>query len=176
MRGRRLFVHLAFGLLNGLFFILCALPGHAVEMVNDPKGFLNFAWGSPLAGRTDLVLARAGPHINEYRLKNGEPTFAGLPVDSVLLSTVDEQFARVTIRYRGERTHKQMLSYLERTFGPIERLPGQMMRGLNQQYNWRGSDTEINLTYEANLDRGFVFIESRTLSPRFNDQLTDSAE
>jgi hypothetical protein len=51
-----------------------------------------------------------------------------------------------------------------------------MMRGLNQQYNWRGGETEINLTYEANLDRGFIFIESRSLSPRFHDQITDSAE
>jgi hypothetical protein len=176
MQRRRLIDSRVFGCLTVLFFILCALPGYGVEMVNDPKGFLNFAWGSPLAGRSDLVIARAGPHINEYKLRNGEPTFADLRVDSVLLSTVDEQFARVTIRYRGEQTHKQVLSYLERTFGRVERLPGQMMRGLNQQYNWRGSDTEINLTYEANLDRGFVFIESRTLSPRFNDQLTDSAE
>jgi hypothetical protein len=165
-----------FGFATGLFLLLCPLTSHAVEMVNDPEGFQNLSWGSPLAGRADLVLARAGPHINEYKPKNGEPTFADQRVDSVILSTVDQQFARVTIRYRGEQTHKRMLSYLERTFGNIDRLPGQMMRGLNQQYNWRGSDTEINLTYEANLDRGFIFIESRTLSPRFNDQLTDSAE
>jgi hypothetical protein len=58
----------------------------------------------------------------------------------------------------------------------IERLPGQMMRGLNQQYTWRGPETEISLTYEANRDRGFVFIESRNLAPRFQDRIADSAE
>ena len=51
-----------------------------------------------------------------------------------------------------------------------------MARGLNQQYNWRGSDTEINLTYQAGTERGYIFIDSRTLAPRFNDYITDSAE
>jgi hypothetical protein len=51
-----------------------------------------------------------------------------------------------------------------------------MMRGLNQQYTWRGTDTEINLTYHANTERGYIFIDSRTLAPRFNDRITDSAE
>jgi hypothetical protein len=68
------------------------------------------------------------------------------------------------------------MTYLERQFGPIERIPGQMMRGLNQQYNWRGSDSEINVTYQANTERGFMFLDSRTLAPRFNDHIADSAD
>jgi hypothetical protein len=91
-----------------------------------------------------------------------------------MLSAVDDQFARVTIRYRGEATHKHVLNYLERTYGEVDRIPGQMTRGLNQQYNWRGPESEINLTYEGNSERGYIFIESRTLAPRFNDGLTDS--
>ena len=51
-----------------------------------------------------------------------------------------------------------------------------MTRGLNQQYNWRGTETEINLTYQAGTERGYIFIDSRTLAPRFNDDITDSAE
>ncbi len=148
----------------------------AVPMVNDPNGFQSLAWGVALTTRPDLEVARAGPHVNEYQLKDIQPLFAGIPVESVRFLSVDEQFARVTIRYQGDDRHKQILTYLEQQFGSLERVPGQMMRGLNQQYNWRGTDTEINLTYHANTERGFIFIDSRTLAPRFNDHLTDSAE
>jgi hypothetical protein len=149
---------------------------HAGPMVNDPNGFQNLAWGVALTATPDLEVTKAGPHVNEFQLRDSQPLFAGIPVESVRFLSVDEQFARVTIRYQGDDRHKQILTYLEQQFGPLERIPGQMMRGLNQQYNWRGTDTEINLTYHANTERGFIFIDSRTLAPRFNDHITDSAE
>jgi hypothetical protein len=114
--------------------------------------------------------------VNEYQLRDGPPSYAGVSVESLRFLSVDEQFARVTIHYQGEDRHKQILAYLEGQFGSLERVPGQMMRGLNQQYTWRGTDTEINVTYHANTERGFIFIDSRTLAPRFNDRITDSAE
>jgi hypothetical protein len=147
----------------------------AAAMKNDPKGFHGIEWGSPL-NETEFSPSHVGEHISDYRLKNGTPHFAGTDVDSIVFSTVDDQFARVTIRYRGQAKHKTLLDYLERSYGAIERIPGQMTRGLNQQYNWRGPETEINLTYEGSLERGYIFIESRTLSPRFNDGLTDSGD
>ncbi|MBU6480075.1 MAG: hypothetical protein KGS09_05975 [Nitrospirae bacterium] len=149
---------------------------HAVPMVNDPNGFQNLSWGTTLTARPDLEVTRGGQHVNEYQLRDSPPLFAGIPVESVRFLSVDEQFARVTIRYQGDDRHRQILTYLEQQFGSIERVPGQMMRGLNQQYNWRGTDTEINLTYHANTQRGFIFIDSRTLAPRFNDQMADSAD
>lgn len=156
--------------------VLSAQVACAVPMVNDPRGFHDILWGVALTGRQDLEVTRSSPHITEYRLKTEAPAFAGAPVTSVAFVAVDDQFARVTIRYQGEQIHKQVLAYLEKEFGPIERIPGQMTRGLNQQYNWRGPETEINLTYQASTERGFISIDSRTLAPRFNDQLTDSAE
>jgi hypothetical protein len=149
---------------------------HAVPMVNDPNGFQSLTWGTTLTTRPDLEVATAGPHVNEFQLKDGPPSYAGIPVESLRLLSVDDQFARVTIRYHGDDRHKQILAYLEQQFGSLERIPGQMLRGLNQQYTWRGSDTEINLTYHANTERGYLFIDSRTLAPRFNDRITDSAE
>ncbi len=149
---------------------------HAVPMTNDPNGFQSLTWGIALATRPDLEVARAGPHVNEYRLREGPPAYAGVPVESLLLLSVSEQFARVTIHYQGEDRHKQILTYMERQFGSLERVPGQMLRGLNQQYTWRGTDTEINLTYHANTGRGIIFIDSRTLAPLFNDHISDSAE
>jgi hypothetical protein len=150
-----------------------ASPARATTMSHDPNGFHGILWGSPL-NESQFSVSHPGTRISDYRLKEGRSRFADTDVDSIMFSTVDNQFARVTIRYRGENTHKKVLAYLEQTYGEIDRLPGQMTRGLNQQYNWRGPETEINLTYEGNLERGYIFIESRTLSPRFNDGLTDT--
>ncbi|MET0514116.1 MAG: hypothetical protein ABW047_02120 [Nitrospiraceae bacterium] len=155
---------------------LDATPSFAVPMTNDPRGFRELTWGISLADHAELTVARADDRIIDYRLKESPPRFAEIEVESIVFSTIYNEFARVTIRYRGEETHKKLLTYLQQTYGPIERLPGQMTRGLNQQYNWRGPETEINLTYESNRDRGYLFIESRTLSPRFNDQITDTGE
>ena len=161
-------------------FMACALANAfgakqvgATTMTHDPKGFHGIPWGSSL-NEAQFSVSHPGARISDYRLKDGQSRFADTDVDSIMFSTVDNQFARVTIRYRGENTHKKVLAYLEQTYGEIDRLPGQMTRGLNQQYNWRGPETEINLTYEGNLERGYIFIESRTLSPRFNDGLTDT--
>ena len=168
--GRHLF------LLGLLLCMSRPFLAHAVPMVNDPNGFQNLAWGTTLTTRPDLEVTTAGPHVNEFQSRNGAPSYAGIPVESVRFLSVDNQFARVTIRYQGDDRHKQILAYLEQQFGSLERIPGQMMRGLNQQYTWRGTDTEINLTYHANTERGYIFIDSRTLAPRFNDRITDSAE
>jgi hypothetical protein len=163
-------------LLGLILLLLSPSSSGAVSMTNDPKGFQNIVWGAALKIRTDLEPTRKGQNFVEYQFKNTPPTFANIPVESLRLSTVDDQFARVTIRYQGEETHKRILAYLETEFGRMEHLPGQMLRGLNQQYNWRGNESEINLTYQASTERGFIFLDSRTLAPRFNDLLADTAE
>ena len=148
----------------------------AVPMANDPKGFHDIPWGTSLSSRLDLETVRTGPHVIEYLHKTEPSLFAGTKMTSILYVSLDDQFARVMIRYQGELVHKHVLSFLETQFGSLERIPGQMARGLNQQYTWRGSDTEITLTYQAGTERGYIFIDSRTLAPRFNDYITDSAE
>lgn len=162
--------------LVGALVLLAAGPVSAITMANDPQGYRDLHWGVSLAGIPDLTVTRENTHTIDYEFRDRPPMYADIPVERVHLSTVDAQFARVTIRYHGAQAHKQVLHYLEQTYGAIERLPGQMMRGLNQQYTWRGTETEITLTYEANRDRGFLFIESRNLAPRFQDRLSDTAE
>ena len=148
----------------------------AVPMMNDPKGFHNISWGTSLTARQDMEALRSGPFVTEYLRKTEATSFAGAEMTSILYVSVDDQFARVTIRYQGEQIHAQVMTFLETQFGRLDRIPGQMARGLTQQYNWRGPETEINLTYQAATGRGYIFIDSRTLAPRFNDHLTDSAE
>ncbi len=156
--------------------VISANSAWAVPMINDPKGFHDIPWGTSLSLRQDLETIRVGPHIIEYLRKREPASFAGTEVTSILYVSLDDQFARVMIRYQGEQIHKHVLHFLENQFGGLERIPGQMARGLNQQYTWRGSDTEITLTYQASTERGYIFIDSRTLAPRFNDYITDSAE
>lgn len=145
----------------------------AVPMTNDPKGFHDIPWGTSLSSRRDLEPMQVDPHIAEYLRKAEPPAFAGTEMTSVLYVSVDDQFARVVIRYQGDHVHRQVLAFLESRFGRLERVPGQMARGLTQQYNWRGPDTEINLTYQAGTERGYIFFDSRTLAPRFHDYITD---
>ncbi|MDF0668577.1 MAG: hypothetical protein P0119_21210 [Nitrospira sp.] len=148
----------------------------AVPMTDDPKGFHDIPWGTSLSSRQDLEPIQADPHIMEYLYRTEPLSFAGTEMTRILYLSVDDQFARVIIRYQGDQVHRQVLSFLENRFGRLERIPGQMARGLTQQYNWRGSDTEINLTYQAGTERGYIFIDSRSLAPRFNDYITDFAQ
>ena len=147
----------------------------ARPMQNDPEGFQGLRWGTSLEDIDGLLLISSWQHINEYEFAAGPPRIGKASPESVKLSTVDGKFARVTVRYHGQTTHTQLLAYLESQFGRIERMPGSMVRGLNQQYNWRGPETEINLTYQAMGERGFLFIESRTFAPRFTDTLPEHA-
>ncbi len=144
-------------------------------MQNDPGGYRGISWGASLSANDDVVLLSTWQHIDEYEFKDGPPGLGDATLEVVKLSTVSGEFARVTIRYHGKENHDQIVAYLESHYGPIERMPGSMMRGLNQQYNWRGPETELNLTYQAMGERGFIFIESRTLAPHFLDTLPDSA-
>ncbi len=166
----------AFTLAAGLLCCIILAPApsaHAVGMANDPKGFNNIPWGTALDGRPELMLANSTPHIKEYELKNGPLQLGEAKVDTMRLSTFDGKFARVTIRYRGRNVHAQVLAYLQAQYGSLDRTPGQTMRGVNQQYNWRGTDTEVNMTYEGQGERGFLFIESAVLAPRFSDLLAE---
>lgn len=146
----------------------------AVPMTNDPKGFHDIPWGTSLSSRQDLEPMQVSPHIVEYLRKTEPSSLAGIEMTSILYVSVDDQFARVIIRYQGDHVHRQVLSFLESRFGRLERVLGQMARGLTQQYNWRGPDTEINLTYQAGTERGYIFIDSRSLAPRFNDDIACS--
>ena len=164
-----------------LFITLSALTigtdlAWSSSMLDDPKGFHNLPWGAALSSRSELKPVRSRPHIVEYLRKERPSSFAGAEMTSIVYVSLDDQFARVVIRYHGDQVHGEVLSHLQGRFGQLDRLPGQMARGLTQQYNWRGPDTEINLTYQASTERGYVFIDSRTLAPRFNDYITDSAE
>lgn len=150
-----------------------AASGGVIE--KDSSGFYGISWGTSLADVQTLTLAETWDHVRGYDLKGGPPQLGNAKVEYARFFMIDGKFARVTIRYQGKQTHEQILAYLQSQFGPIDRSPGLATRGFNQQFNWRGSDTEVNVTYHAPRERGYVFIESRALAARFNDGLSATA-
>jgi len=142
-----------------------AIGGTPIE--HDPKGFLGIQWGNPLANRNDLKEIDTSNTLHVYTFKQGEPHVEGIPMESVKLYSVEDQYARALFHYRGESTHKLLVQYLENRFGKSGPIHGGMMRGLNQQYTWRGPETEITITYHGFRERGFLAAESRVLAPKF---------
>jgi len=150
-----------------------ALPVAAAELANDPKGFDGIPWGIPLDDRSGFERVEDAGRIKTYERRGDPITIGRSQVDSIRYVEIDGQFARVMVRYRGKATHDAVLADLQAQHGPADYGQGQMIRGLNQQYNWRGPDTEINLNYESRREQGYLFFDSRALAPRFNDFVGD---
>lgn len=146
-----------------------------VTTERDPHGFYGIAWGAPITETPELALIESSGKLQTYEARTTPPRVGEIAVDLLRFVTLEGRFARAYFRYTSQQTHTRILAYLAQHFGPADRTPGSMMRGLNQQFTWRGPDTEVNLTYRSYDERGTVFIESRTLAPRFNDVLPDSA-
>ena len=144
-----------------------AISGTSIEQ--DPEGFYGIQWGDSLAHQRNLKEIDVSNTLHIYTLKEGNPQVDGIPMESVKLYSLDDQYARALFRYKGKSTHTSLLKYLEDRFGKSGPLHGGMMRGLNQQYTWRGPNTEITITYHGFRERGFLTAESRVLAPRFLD-------
>ena len=80
--------------------------------------------------------------------------------------TVDDRFARVTVRYQGKETHDQLLAFLQSRYGSLDRTPGQFAGGAVKLFAWQGVETEVSLRYETRTDRGIIFFENPSLASR----------
>ncbi|UCE63914.1 MAG: hypothetical protein JSU59_01790 [Nitrospirota bacterium] len=156
-----------------VFFLLLPISSLAREMEKDPLGFFGIPWGQSLGNRAEFIQIETEEHVDTYALKIPNPQIGGIQVESIKFLTHDNRLAQVTIHYRGETTHRSLLKYLESEYGEIHLNPGSMMRGLNQQYTWRGPETEITVTYRGFVERGFMVAASRVLAPRFLDSVSD---
>jgi hypothetical protein len=148
----------------------------AVNMVNDPKGFQNIPWGTALADSPDVTLVESTTRIKQFGLKQNPPRLGEITVESMRLVSIDEKFARVVVRYQGMATHRSILKYLQSQFGPLDLTPGQIARGLLQQFTWSGPESDVNLTYDVHRDRGFIFIENRTLVQKFEEGMAPDSD
>ncbi|MDR4494572.1 MAG: hypothetical protein AB7P17_06240 [Nitrospirales bacterium] len=140
-----------------------AIAGTRIE--NDPKGFWGIPWGVSLKDRIEFTQIDSIDIVRVFGLREGSPEVSGIPMESMKLYTIDGKYARATFHYRGDRIHESLMAYLENYFGKTDVAQGGMARGLNQQYTWRGPETEITLTYHGYRERGFLSAESRVLAP-----------
>ena len=156
-----------------LFLWTPALSATSIEQ--DPKGFFGSLWGKSLEGRSDLKEIDSIDTLHIYTTKKAHPQVEGIEMESVKLYTLEKKYARALFHYQGETSHKSLLHYLETQFGKTDNPYGSMMRGLSQQYTWRGPETQITLTYHGFRERGFLTAESRIYAPLFLDTLSDNS-
>jgi hypothetical protein len=158
------------GILTLLISILLATSVFAaIRIAQDPNGFLDIPWGNSLKDRPDLHEIDNTSMVRIFTFKHDSPEIQGIPMESMKLYTLEGKFARAIFHYRGKTTHESLINFLETRFGKIEMAQGGMMRGLNQQYTWRGPETEITISYHGFRERGVLTAESRVLAPLFFD-------
>jgi hypothetical protein len=142
-------------------------------MTTDPGGFLDFPWKTSLEGRKDLSPPEGAGRVKEYRLTRKPLKLGDVPVTSIKLVTIDGKFARAVVRYEGSKTHQDLVTALQRWFGKLDLTPGQLGAGSQRQehFNWRGEETEISLTYDGMVAKGVLYVESRALAQKFQEEV-----
>jgi len=153
-----------------LFMILQCNPVSAVPIEEDPNGFEGIPWGTLLSGMNRFIKVDDNGHMQTFQPIEQPPMFGGTPVDAIRFTTFQHRFGRVTVRYRGKTAHEVILNHLQSTYGPLDQTPGQIAVGPVKVYAWHGLHTEVTLRFEADIERGIIFIESRTLPERWSEE------
>lgn len=159
------------GLLTGfcLYLLFSGGLAVAVPIINDPNGFEDIPWGATFSETDHFVKVEDAGRLQSYELTGKAPALGTTRVDSMRFTTFEGKFGRVTVRYTGKDTHEGILAYLQSKYGPLDRTPGQIAVGPIKVYAWHGFDTEITLRYEARVERGIIFFESRTLREKLSE-------
>ncbi len=158
-----------------LSVLLGTLPVSAVPLINDPNGFESIPWGSILETMDTFTKIDEAGRLQTYELNGQTPRLGVVPIDSLRLTAFEKKFGRVTVRYTGQANHAKILTYLEATYGPLDRTPGQITAGSVKVYSWQGLYTEVTLRFESGLERGIIFFESRTLPEKLKDETSTTA-
>ena len=147
----------------------------AVPLIDDPNGFEDIPWGTTFSQTEDFVKIEDDGRLQTYERKGGPPALGTTPVDSLRFTTYEDKFGRVTVRYSGKDTHERILTYLQSTYGPLDRTPGQIAVGPVKVYAWHGFNTEVTLRFESNFERGIIFFESRMLREALSEGTSSTA-
>ncbi|MDH4154264.1 MAG: hypothetical protein OEV01_10810 [Nitrospira sp.] len=151
------------------------LSASAVPIANDPNGFETIPWGSILREMDAFTKIDEAGRLQRYELSRQTPVLGAIPVDSLRFTTFENKLGRVTVRYTGQASHAKILDYLESTYGPLDRTPGQIAAGPIRVYTWQGTYTEVTLRFESGPQRGIIFFESRTLPEKLKDETATTA-
>ena len=161
---RRLHTH-PWSFLIGSFFslVLHTNLAFAVPMENDPNGFEGIPWGATFSETDTFVKVEDTGRSQTYELKTGVPLLGTAKIDSMRFMTSGGKFARVTVRYQGKAAHDRILAYLISLYGSLDHTPGQITGGPVKFFSWTGFETDVNLRYDTENDRGIIFFESQEL-------------
>ncbi len=141
----------------------------AVPMKEDPNGFEGIPWGVALSESETFGQVEDAGRLKTYELKNGALALGRTKVDSMKFVTIDDKFARVTVRFAGKAAHDEILAFLQTKYGQLDRTPGQFSVGPVKFYAWQGFETEVTMRYETRTDSGIIFFESQTLRNKLTE-------
>jgi hypothetical protein len=170
--------HLAGAFVKGVL-ALSVLPSvlasdlaHAVRITNEPNGFNEYTWGSPLASFPSLQQARElgktedGERISVYEKPGEVLTLNGVALNRVRYRFVDGQLESIVLSYEGRESRGKLLQWVEEHYGkltPPER------RIQFTQVEWLGEKTEVTLSYNHGKKEGMLLFISPVLRHRLFD-------
>ena len=90
-----------------------------VTILNDPNGFEDISWGTILSETEHFVEIEDSGRLQTYE-QRGRPSLLGpTMVDSIQFTTFERKFGRVTVRYSGQETHEEIMTYLQSKYGRL---------------------------------------------------------
>ena len=153
--------------------ILASDLAHAVRITNEPNGFNEYTWGSPLSGFPalqqirELGQAQGGERISVYEKPGEVVTLNGVTLNSIRYRFVDGQLESIVLSYQGRESRDKLLQWVEEHYGkltPSER------RLQFTQVEWLGEKTEVTLSYYHTRKEGTLLF----ISPAIRYRLFDS--
>lgn len=161
---------LSLGALLGTF-LTTSLTGQAlaIPIEHDTRDFEGIPWGATFEESDTFKRVDDTGRLKAYELIGTAPALGGVPVDSMRFLTALGHFARVVVKYHGKEAHQQIVQYLEKRYGELDRTPGQIASGAVKFYNWHGDETNITLRYESRTDLGVLFFESQVWAPQLSE-------
>ena len=152
---------------------LVSSPASAVRITNEPNGFNEYTWGSPLSGFPalqqirELGQAQGGERISVYEKPGEVVTLNGVTLNSIRYRFVDGQLESIVLSYQGRESRDKLLQWVEEHYGkltPSER------RLQFTQVEWLGEKTEVTLSYYHTRKEGTLLF----ISPAIRYRLFDS--
>lgn len=170
--------HLVSAFVKGVL-ALSVLPGilasdlaHAVRITNEPNGFNEYTWGSPLASFPALQQARelgkteGGERISVYEKPGEVVTLNGVTLNRIRYRFVGGQLESIVLSYEGRESRGKLLQWVEERYGkltPPERRPQ------FAQVEWLGEKTEVTLSYNHRKREGMLLFISTAIRYRLFD-------
>ena len=129
-------------------------------MTNDPKGFQNIVWGTelkvePILNRRAKALTLSSTNLKTRRL----------PLRIFPSKVFDCPRSMINLpaspsATRGRRRINVFLRTWRLSSDGRSTCPARCCEDCNQQYNWRGNESEINLTYPSQYGTRIIFFDS----------------